>query len=81
MQTTIQSILRKLSDKSVMKRREALRELNDYLHHPEAYLLRIALHYVAEHDPAHTIRNLARQAFYKIGNPPSYEGSWEKTYL
>ena len=63
-----------------MKRKEAVRQLSRYIHHSEGYLARLSLHYVAEHDPSFTVRNIARQAFYRIGEPPD-GGSWERAFF
>lgn len=64
-----------------MERKKAVKELMEYLHHGDAYLARLSLHYVSQHDPSHTVRNLARQAFYRIGNPPEDSQSWERAYI
>lgn len=73
--------LHRLSSKSVMERKEAIKELARLLHHEDAYMARLSLHYVSVHDPAYTVRNLARQAFYRIGSPDLDEKAWERAYL
>jgi hypothetical protein len=77
----LEEILAKLSSKSVMERKEAIRELYAHLHGKDAYIARLSLHYVSEHDPAYTVRNIARQAFYRIGAPPSKDATWDKAYV
>lgn len=74
----IAELIKGLSSKSVLKRKKAVKKLKCHLHNN--HLARLSLHYVSEHDPSYTIRNLARQAFYSIGSPPP-SGSWEKHYL
>lgn len=73
--------LEKLSSRKVLERKKAIRELVRYIHHPGGYLARLSLHYVSVHDPSYTVRNIARQAFYRIGGPPSDTHSWDKAYL
>ncbi len=73
--------IEKLSSRKVLERKKAIRQLVRYLHHPNGYLARLSLHYVSVHDPCYTVRNIARQAFYKIGEPPSEGDSWDKAYL
>lgn len=77
----IESLLKKLSSKSVMERKKAIKEISRYLGHSEGYLARLSLHYVSTHDPCYTVRNTARQAFYKAGIEPSDDTLWDKTYL
>lgn len=74
-------ILEMLSSKRVLKRKAAIRELYAHLHSKDAYIARLSLHYVSEHDPAYTVRNIARQAFYRIGAPPSKDATWDKAYV
>jgi len=62
-----------------MTRRQAITELRAYLYHKDAYLARLSLHYVSEHDPSHTVRVLAKRAFYDIGQPPT-DSTWERTH-
>jgi hypothetical protein len=82
MKERIKENLRRLSSKKVMERKEAIKALARLLHHQDAYLVRLSLHYVSLHDPSYTVRNLARQAFYRIGEPPSADvHSWERAYL
>ncbi|MBU0532238.1 hypothetical protein KKB44_01965 [Candidatus Micrarchaeota archaeon] len=81
MKDKIKKTLHTLSSKSVMERKKAIKELSAYLHHEEAHLARLSLHYVSVHDPSYTVRNLAKQAFYRIGAPVSDPRVWEKTYL
>lgn len=76
----LEAILAKLSSRSVLERRVAIRLLFAHLQGKDAYLARLSLHYVSEHDPAYTVRNIARQAFYRIGQPPA-AGVWDKAYM
>ncbi|MFH0737430.1 MAG: hypothetical protein V1827_03005 [Candidatus Micrarchaeota archaeon] len=73
-------LIQQLSEKSVMKRKRAIIALKAHMHRHDAHLARLCLHYVSEHDPCYTVRNIARQAFYLIGEPPE-EGSWERHHL
>jgi hypothetical protein len=77
----ITAIMELLSSKSVLTRRVAIRQLSAHLHMKDAYMARLSLHYVSEHDPAWTVRNIARQAFYRIGAPPSKDATWDKAYV
>jgi len=70
-------IIQQLSDKSVMTRKKAIARLKAHLHRHDAHLARLCLHYVSVHDPCYTVRNIARQAFYTVGEPPA-EGNWER---
>ena len=81
MKKKIQQILERLSSSSVLQRKAAIRELREYLGHEDGFMARLSLHYMAEHDPSYTVRNIARQAFYRIRSGPPGEGSWEKSYL
>jgi hypothetical protein len=81
MKDEISRIVERLSSRSVLERKAAIRELRGYLAHNDGYMARLSLHYVAEHDPSYTVRNIARQAFYKIRSPPPSSGTWEKAYL
>jgi hypothetical protein len=81
MEDCISTILEKLSSKSVLERKAAIRELKAHIGHGDGYMARLSLHYVAEHDPSYTVRNIARQAFYKIREPPPSAGNWERAYL
>ena len=71
-------IVKQLSSKSAIERKKAIMKLKKHLH--KSNLARLCLHYVSEHDPSYTVRNIARQAFYTIGEPPS-TGSWERHHL
>ena len=77
----IESLLKKLSSKSVMERKAAIRQLSRYIGYKESYMVRLSLHYVSIHDPSYTVRNVARQAFYKAGLSPSNDIVWDKTYV
>jgi hypothetical protein len=78
----IKDILHRLSSKRVLERKKAIKELTMFLHRKEAYMARLSLHYVSIHDPSYTVRNLARQAFYRIGDPPDEDNhSWDRAYL
>jgi len=81
MKDNIHEQIHSLSSKSVMKRKLAIKELMKYLGHKEGHLARLSLHYVSEHDPCYTVRNIARQAFYRSGMPPEGNYSWEKTHF
>jgi hypothetical protein len=81
MKEKILQILEKLSGRSVLGRKAAIRELRDYLGQHDGYMARLSLHYVAEHDPSYTVRNIARQAFYRVRAEPPDSGSWERAYL
>lgn len=76
----LSEIIKKLASKSVIDRKKAIMELKQHLHKSDAHLARLCLQYVSEHDPSFTVRNIARQAFYIVGEPPS-AGSWEKHHL
>lgn len=77
----LEETILQLSSKSVLARKDAIRQLSKYLHGKDAYIVRLSLHYVSEHDPAYTVRNIARQAFYRIGAPPSRDVIWDKAYV
>jgi hypothetical protein len=81
MHSEIKIHLEKLSSRKVLERKKAIRELVRYINRPGGYLARLSLHYVAVHDPCYTVRNIARQAFYRIGGPPSDSNTWDKAYL
>jgi hypothetical protein len=74
------TLLELLSNRSVMKRKEAIRRLHAHVHRQDAYLIGLSLHYVSEHDPAYTVRNLARQAFYRMGVSPPTGTVWDEAY-
>jgi hypothetical protein len=76
----IHSILNRLSSKSICERKKAIKELMRHIRHKD-FLARLSLHYVSVHDPSYSVRNIARQAFYKIGEPPSTDLTWDKAYL
>ncbi|MEW6036101.1 MAG: hypothetical protein AB1529_05800 [Candidatus Micrarchaeota archaeon] len=76
----IPTIIEMLSSKKVLVRKEAIKLLKSRLCSRDAYMARLALHYVSEHDPCYTVRNVARQAFYRISAPPD-DSSWEKHYI
>jgi hypothetical protein len=76
----LSTIMEKLASRSVLERKSAIRQLSPHLHRKEAYLARLSLHYISQHDPAYTVRNIARQAFYRVGEPPSADGVWDKAY-
>lgn len=80
MQDEIHKILHMLSSKSIMERKTAIKMLSRCIHKQEAHLARLSLHYVSIHDPSYTVRNIARQAFYKSGAPPDGTFSWERTH-
>lgn len=77
----LNTIVEKLSSRSVLERKGAIRQLSAYLHRKDAYIARLSLHYVSQHDPAYTVRNIARQAFYRAGGPPPADGVWDKAYV
>jgi hypothetical protein len=81
MDEDMKSIIGGLSSKSVMVRKEAIRRLKAHLGTENSNIARLCLHYVAEHDPCYTVRNIARQACYKVDEPPEGGASWEKTFV
>ncbi len=82
MDEEIQEIMGSLSSKSVLKRKEAIKRLKMHLGTPEkGNIARLCLQYVAEHDPCYTVRNIARQAFYRVSEPPEGGASWEKSFV
>ena len=80
MQSKITATMHKLSSKRAAERKRAIRELLGYITHREGYLARLSLQYVAEHDPCYTVRNIARQAFYRVGSAPPSGAGWETTH-
>lgn len=64
-----------------MERKAAIRELKSRIGQRDAHIARLSLHYVSEHDPCYTVRNIARQAFYSVRIPPPEAGSWERVFL
>ncbi|MFH0884491.1 MAG: hypothetical protein V1861_02165 [Candidatus Micrarchaeota archaeon] len=81
MNDDIARIVERLSSRRVLERKAAIRELKERLSGSDGYMVRLSLHYVAEHDPSYTVRNIARQAFYRIRVPPPSGGTWERAYL
>ena len=78
MKEDIAGIMKKLSSKSILERKTAIRELKSHIRNEN--MARLLLQYVAEHDPSYTVRNIARQAFYAAGEPPE-AAAWEKHYV
>jgi len=78
MHKAIMSSLHKLSHKSAMVRKQAIKELK--LHVPHNPMARISLHYVSVHDSNYTIRNLAKRACFGYESCATEDPSWEKTY-
>ncbi|MFH1393319.1 MAG: hypothetical protein ABII71_06430 [Candidatus Micrarchaeota archaeon] len=68
-----------LSSKRAAVRKKAIKGLRKHLTREKGHLARLALHYVAHHDPSYCVRNLARQAFYLEGTNPENH-IWERTY-
>ncbi|MCI0504039.1 hypothetical protein L0Y65_04980 [Candidatus Micrarchaeota archaeon] len=81
MDESISRILDRLSSRSVMERKAAIRELKGHIAKSDGFMARLSLHYVSEHDPSYTVRNIARQAFYTQRAPPPANGNWERVYL
>jgi hypothetical protein len=81
MNDDIARIVERLSSRKVLERKAAIRELKEHISGGDAFMARLSLHYVAEHDPSYTVRNIARQAFYRLRAPPPSNGTWEKAYL
>jgi len=69
-----------LTSKSVMARKEAIKLLKRHVREGSR-IAALSLLYVAEHDPCYTVRNMARQAYYCIGEPPDTSGSWETVHI
>ena len=78
MKEDIAGIMKRLSSKSILERKTAIRELKSHIRNEN--MARLLLQYVAEHDPSYTVRNIARQAFYAAGEPPE-AAAWEKHYV
>jgi hypothetical protein len=78
MKDHIADIMKKLSSRSIMERKAAIKELKEHIRHE--HMAKLLLHYVSEHDPSYTVRNIARQAFYASGEPPE-QASWEKHFV
>ncbi len=81
MDEELSMIIGKLSSKRVMQRKAAIKALKARLGGQDGHMARLALHYVAEHDPCYTVRNVARQAFYKVSAPPESGASWERAFV
>lgn len=81
MDDDISRIVERLSSRKVLERKAAIRELKEHLSGGNGAIARLSLHYVAEHDPSYTVRNIAKQAFYRISSPPPSCGTWERAYL
>jgi hypothetical protein len=75
----IHAILEKLSSKSVMERKAAIKQLKAHLREGTSHLARLSLLYVSEHDPSYTVRNVARQAFGSLG-AQERSGNWERAF-
>lgn len=73
----IHELMLRLSSRSVMERKKAIMELKRHMR--KSHMARLCVHYVSEHDPCYTVRNIARQAFYAHTEPPS-QGSWERAF-
>jgi len=71
--------IHKLSSKRAAERKRAIKNLRKHLTRDKGHLARLALHYVAHHDPSFCVRNLAKQAFYLEGSNPDNH-IWERTY-
>lgn len=78
MKHEIAGIMKKLSSKSILERKNAIKALKTHI--KDQHMARLLLQYVAEHDPSYTVRNIARQAFYAAGEPPE-AAAWEKHYV
>ncbi|MFH1521099.1 MAG: hypothetical protein ABID61_05630 [Candidatus Micrarchaeota archaeon] len=77
MNDTIAFLIKKLSSKSVMERKEAIKELKHHVQSSGNHLARLSLDYISEHDPSYTVRNLAKQALSSQIKQPV----WERTHL
>ncbi len=64
-------LLHLLSSKRVLKRKKAIQKIKTI----NTHLARLALHYMSEHDPCYTVRNIAKQACPSGLNP-----NWDKTH-
>lgn len=80
MDDEISKIIAMLSSRSVLERKSAIKELKKHLSRRNACIARLCLQYVSEHDPVFTVRNIARQAAYRLDSPEA-RGCWEKSYL
>jgi hypothetical protein len=73
-------VLHKLSSRSVLARKKAIQELKNLLKREGSYMAVLSLRYMAEHDPAYTVRNTARAALYMRGLPADDRIVWDKAY-
>ena len=73
-------VIHKLSSRSVLARKRAIQELKDLLKGQGSYMAVLSLRYMAEHDPAYTVRNIARQALYMRGIQADDGIVWDKAY-
>jgi hypothetical protein len=73
-------LLEKLSSRSVLVRKQAIRELRWHARNSDGHIARLCLHYMSEHDPSYTVRNIAKQAFYQISLIPPSAGGWERVH-
>lgn len=76
----ISDLLHRLSSKSVMERKSAIKQLKRTLFGGSGYLAALSLVYVSEHDPSFTVRNIARQALYARPMPVDQNIAWDKVY-
>lgn len=72
-------LLEKLSSRSILDRKKAIKDLTKF--NPNSYLTRLSLHYVSIHDPCYTVRNIARQAYSRLGADQNKCVVWDKSYL
>ncbi|MFH1785429.1 MAG: hypothetical protein ABH842_03290 [Candidatus Micrarchaeota archaeon] len=75
MNDDIAYLLKKLSSKSIMRRKEAIKQLKQLVQNNN--LAKLSLNYISEHDPSYTVRNLAKQAIASTQK----QAVWEKTYV
>lgn len=68
--------LRRLSSPEISDRVHAINNLQEHLYSVHGNLARLALAYVAHHDPCDDVKNLARKT---IGMPEA-EYAWERCY-
>lgn len=81
MEDDVTKILGMLSSRSVTDRKKAIKALKRHICGPHSNVVRLSLHYISEHDPHYTVRNLAKQAFYMAGvAPPPQSAAWERAY-
>lgn len=80
MNDEISRLFDKLASKSVLERKVAIKALKRYADHKDGHMVRLSLHYVSEHDPCYTVRNVARAVCYSIRAPPPDHAAWEHTY-